>query len=86
MTSAPLELVPELLEVLFFSLGSVGLSLVGASLERFALTTAQGGEVTLGLWAAVIGAVALYFAYYVAVDKALPTITEFKRALGDAAE
>ncbi|WP_435184071.1 hypothetical protein [Halobellus sp. EA9] len=67
-----------------FGLGSAGLSVVGVSVERFAVATAQGGEVGLGAWAAVMGAVALYFAYYVAADKVVPAWSELKRAAGGA--
>jgi hypothetical protein len=80
VTSTTLELAPELIELFAFGLGSAGLSVLGAYIEQFALTTAQHGEPTLGLWAAVIGAVALYFAYYLAADKVVPAWTELRAA------
>ncbi|MFB6091242.1 MAG: hypothetical protein ABEJ97_09310 [Halobellus sp.] len=83
MSSALLELTPALLELLAFSLGSAGLSVIGVYVERFAVTTARTGEVGLGLWAAVMGAVALYFAHYVAADKAVPAWSELRRAAGE---
>jgi len=76
MTTALLELLPALLELSVFSLGAVGLSLVGAYVERFAVVTAQHGQPLLALWAAVMGAVALYFAYSLTVDRVVPTLAE----------
>ncbi|MFC6873913.1 hypothetical protein [Halobellus marinus] len=77
MTTALLELLPAVLELSLFGVASVGLSLLGAYIERFAVSTAQHGDLLLALWMAVMGAVALYFGYLVAVDKFLPTLTEF---------
>lgn len=76
MTTALLELLPALLELSLFSLGALGLSLVGAYVERFAVVTAQHGQPLLALWAALMGAVALYFAYSLAVDRVVPALAE----------
>ncbi|MFB6250649.1 MAG: hypothetical protein ABEI27_03000 [Halobellus sp.] len=78
MSSSVLELAPELVEVFVFGLGSAGFSVVGAYIGQFALAMAQHGEPKLGLWAAVIGAVALYFACYLAADKVVPAWAEFR--------
>jgi len=69
MKSSLLELVPELLELAFFAVSSVVLTIVGALVEQFALATAQSGDLKIGLWAAVIGTVALYVAFLLATDK-----------------
>ena len=76
MTTALLELLPVLFELSVFSLGAVGLSLAGAYVERFAVATAQHGQPLLALWAAVMGAVALYFAYSLTIDRVAPTLSE----------
>ena len=76
MTTALLELLPVLLELSVFSLATLALSLVGAYVERFAFASAQHGQPLLGLWAAVMGAVALYFAYSLATDKVVPAFDE----------
>lgn len=76
MTTALLELLPVLFELSVFGLATLGLSLVGAYVERFAFASAQHGQPLLGLWAAVMGAVALYFAYSLAVDRVVPAFAE----------
>ncbi|MFD1598524.1 hypothetical protein [Halobellus rarus] len=76
MAAALLELLPMFLELFVFSLGAVGLSLTGAYVERFAVATAQHGQPLLALWAAVMGAVALYFAYSLAIGRVAPTLAE----------
>ncbi|MGQ4556359.1 hypothetical protein [Halobellus sp. GM3] len=80
MSASLLELAPAFIELLVFSVGSLGLSLAGVYIERFAFATAQTGEPMLGLWAGVMGAVALYFAYLLATDKVSAALT----GLGDA--
>lgn len=69
MTTGLLELLPELIALAVFGLSSAGLAVAGAYIEQFALTTIQSGEMMLGLWAGVIGAVVLMFAYLLATDK-----------------
>jgi len=69
MKSSLLELAPELLELAFFAVSSVALTVAGALIEQFALTTAQSGDLKIGLWAAVIGTVALYIAFLLMTDK-----------------
>jgi len=69
MKSSLLELAPELLELAFFAASSVALTVVGALIERFALATAQSGDLKIGLWAAVIGTVALYVAFLLATEQ-----------------
>lgn len=64
-------LLLELLELAAVAAGAVSLSVVGAYVEWFALGAVQHGEPKLGLWAAVMGAAVLYFAYAVAT-RALP--------------
>lgn len=69
MNAAILELLTELLGLAVFGVGAVGLSVVGAYIERFALQTVQSGQLMLGAWSLVIGVVVLYFAYLLATDK-----------------
>lgn len=81
MTAAILELFPLLAEFLLFSLGSVGLSLVAVYVERFAIAALRTGDPKLGLWAGVMGAVALYFAYLLATDRAASALTALRAEL-----
>jgi len=74
MDTTPLELLPELLELAFFGIGSLGLSLGGAYLERFALLTVQGGQPALGAWVAFMGLTAFFFAYLMFTDKFRPKL------------
>lgn len=76
------ELVPELLELLVFGVGVSALAVGGGYLERFALLTVQSGDVALGLWAVVPGAVCLAFAYFLTMDRLVPTLSRIKRTLG----
>jgi hypothetical protein len=80
MTSTVLSLLPELLELLFFGLSSIGLAAAGAYIEHFAYLTVQTGDSTLGVWASVIGVAAFYFAYLMATDKFGPKLTELRYA------
>jgi hypothetical protein len=83
MTAALLELLPAVLELLAYAAVSVGLSLVGLYVEAFALATLQGGRPGLGAWAAVMGAVALLFAYRLATDEFRTKLTEIRRGAND---
>jgi len=78
------EVLPELLELVVFSLGSVGLSVAGLYVEQFALTSVQTGQTVTGAWAAVIGCVVLGFAYLMATDKAVPSLEKVKRKFTDS--
>ncbi|QZP39263.1 hypothetical protein [Halobaculum magnesiiphilum] len=78
-----LEILPELLELVVFGLGSAGLSVAGLYIEQFALTTAQSGQTLLAGWAAVIGCVVLVFAYLLATDKAAKSYVKVKRELAE---
>lgn len=84
MTSAVLSLLPELVELLFFGLSSIGLAVAGAYIEHFAYLNVQTGDSTLGLWASVIGVAAFYFAYLMATDKFGPKLTELRHAVASA--
>ncbi|GGJ09935.1 hypothetical protein GCM10008995_19840 [Halobellus salinus] len=75
MDSAPLlELLPELVEIVLFGVGSVGLTVIGVFIERFALLTALDGETLLGGWFAVMGCMALLFGYLLFTDKLRPKL------------
>jgi len=74
MTTALLELFPILFELSAFGIGALGLSLAGAYVERFALATFQHGQPLLAVWAAVMGAIALYFAYSITTDRVVPAL------------
>jgi hypothetical protein len=73
MRPSPLELLPELVELLVFGLGSVLFSAAGVYIERFAVLTVEGGQLGLGLWVGFMGLMAFYFAYLTATEKFRPT-------------
>jgi hypothetical protein len=77
------ELLPELLELLVFGLGSVLLSVAGVYIERFALVTAEGGQLELGLWVALMGVMAFYFAYLTVTDKFRPKLVQVVQVLSE---
>jgi Na+-translocating ferredoxin:NAD+ oxidoreductase RnfD subunit len=76
-----IDILPELIELAVFSLGSVALSVAGLFIEQFALASAQGGQTVLAGWATVIGGVALLSAYFLATDKAA---SSFRTLRGDS--
>lgn len=78
------ELLPELVELLVFSLGSLVLSAVGAYLERSAFVTAEAGQVALGGWEALMGLLAIYFAYLLLTDKLWPRFAAFRQRIAEA--
>jgi len=78
MDSTLLKILPEFLELAFFAVGSLSLSIGGALLERSALLTVQGGESALGGWVALIGLLAFYFAYLMATEKFIPKLTALR--------
>ncbi|WP_416840138.1 hypothetical protein [Haloferax sp. DFSO52] len=75
------ELLPDLLELLVFGIGSAVLSVVGAYIERFALLTVQHGDLGFGAWSLVMGTAVLYFAYLLGTDKFRPKLREVRAAL-----
>ena len=81
MKSSLIEMLPEVVELLVFGVGSVVLSAVGAYIESFAFETLASGQLGLGAWAALMGAVALYFAYLLLTDKCYPSAVAFKQSL-----
>ena len=83
MNSTLLELLPQLLELLAFAFGSVGLSVAGLYIERLALTTAESGQVKLGAWMAFMGVMAFYFAYLMSTDKFRPKLAAVRRRLAE---
>lgn len=83
MSTALLGLFPELLELLLFGVGSVGLSVAGLYIERFALATIESGNVKLGAWMAFMGAMAFYFAYLMSTDKFRPKLAAVRQQLTD---
>ena len=74
MTSGLIALLPELVELAVFGVGSLLLSGVGVYVERFALSMIESGQLELGAWAAVMGAVAFGFAYLLATDQFRPRV------------
>ena len=83
MNTTLLELLPQLLELLAFGLGSVGLSVFGLYVERFAIATVESGQITLGAWMAFVGAMACYFAYLMGTDKFRPKLAAVRKQLAD---
>jgi ribulose 1,5-bisphosphate synthetase/thiazole synthase len=75
MDSTPVvEVLPEVIELMIVGIGSVALTVVGALVERFALITALEGQPALGGWFAVMGGMALLFAYLLFTDKFRPKL------------
>ena len=83
MNTTLLELLPELLELLVFGAGSVGLSVAGLYIERVALATVESGHVKLGAWLAFMGAMAFYFAYLMSTDKFRPKLDDLRYVLAE---
>jgi len=81
MNTPLIELLPELLELLAFGFGSLGLSAFGLYLEQFALTTVESGQAKLGGWLAIMGLMAFYFAYLMSTDKARPKLAAVRQQL-----
>lgn len=81
MRLSVVELLPDLLELFIFGLGSAGLSVAGVYIERFALLTVEHGNTELGAWAVVMGLAVLYFAYLVGTDKFHPKLRDVRSAL-----
>jgi hypothetical protein len=81
MSSTLLALLPELLELLAFGLGSVGLSVAGLYIERFALATAESGQVKLAAWVGLMGVMAFYFAYLMSTQKVGPKLAAVRARL-----
>ncbi|MFB6123306.1 MAG: hypothetical protein ABEJ78_07585 [Haloferacaceae archaeon] len=79
-----LELLPSLLELVVYAASTVGLSVAGVYIERFALVTVEGGQPKLGAWVALMGAMAFYFAYLTATDKLRPKLAAVRGNLVDA--
>ena len=83
MNTPLLELLPQLLELLAFGAGSVGLSVAGLYVERVAFATVESGHVKLGAWLAFVGAMAFYFAYLMSTDKFQPKLAAVRQRLAD---
>ncbi|WP_092633301.1 hypothetical protein [Haloplanus vescus] len=83
MNTPLLELLPQLVELLAFAFGSLGLSAAGVYLERFALTTLETGNAKLGGWIAFMGLMAFYFAYLMSTDKVRPKLAAVRRQAGE---
>ena len=81
MRSSLVDLLPDLLELVVFGIGSAVLSAAGAYIERFALLTIQHGDPGFGAWAVVMGGAVLYFAYLLGSDKFHPKLREVRSAL-----
>ena len=86
MQSSLLELLPLLAELAFFGLSSLGLTVAGAYIERFAFTTIRSGSVELGAVTGLMGLVVLGFGYLVATDQFVPRLGEFRRGPTDDAD
>jgi hypothetical protein len=72
------ETVPELAAILFFAVGSGGLSTLGVYLEELALETLATGETFLALWFAGFGVMAFYFGLYLfGYTELLPRVSAY---------
>jgi hypothetical protein len=81
------ELLVELIEVVFFALGTAVLSGVGIYLEEFALSTALTGSPLLGAWIGLMGLMAFYFGpYLMGYDELRPRVALLRRKLGSESE
>ncbi|QLC33923.1 hypothetical protein EFA46_006810 [Halarchaeum sp. CBA1220] len=78
MVTPLLESLPELLELAVFGLGTLLLSVGGLALERFALLAAESGRLPIGVWATVLGLVAITVAYLVARDQVRPRVAALR--------
>ena len=80
MLATPVDLWPELLELLFFGVGSVALSGVGLYLEEVALDIVRAGHPKLGAWVALMGVMAFYFGpYLMGYTEFRPRLTRLRR-------
>lgn len=81
------ELLVELIEVVFFAIGTAVLSGVGVYLEEFALSTALTGEPLLGAWIGLMGLMAFYFGpYLMGYDELRPRLALLRRKLSSGSE
>jgi hypothetical protein len=78
MERSLVEMLPEVVELLVFGVGSVALSLAGAYLERVALLTVESGQSKLGAWIGFVGLMAFVFAYLLATDKFRASLARFR--------
>lgn len=78
MTESPIEVVPELLDVVVSASATLLLSVGGLYAERFALASVQHGRLGLGLWAAILGFIALCVAFLLTRDRVLPTVASLE--------
>lgn len=78
MVTPLLGSLPELLEVAVFGIGSLLLSVGGIALERFALVAAESGRLPIGVWATVLGLVAIVVAYLLARDQVQPRVAALR--------
>lgn len=74
MSASVAELFLALFEMVVFTSLSVGLTIAGASIERFAFVTLESGQPKLGVAIGWIGLMALVFAYLIATDKLRPKL------------
>ncbi|MFB6107572.1 MAG: hypothetical protein ABEJ82_01870 [Haloplanus sp.] len=79
-------MLPELVELLAFGVGTVALSVAGFSIEQFAMTSLQSGQPKLGAWAGFVGLVTLAFAVLLATDKFHPRLTAVRARLAERAD
>ncbi|MFW6320383.1 MAG: hypothetical protein ACOC0Z_00915 [Halohasta sp.] len=84
MTKPPLELLPELAEILAFSVGTSILSTIGAYLELLAVEALSTGDLTFGLWLCLLGGVAFYFGLYaMGLTELLPRLKRLLTPTGE---
>jgi len=75
------EILPEMVELVFFGLSAVGLSLFSTHFGEIAFISAQNGELTFGVWAGYMAIVMLLFAYLIGTEKFIPKLAELKQTV-----
>ena len=85
MLAELLDLLPELLELGLFGLGTVVLSVAGVYTERAAFAAVQSGQSALGAWIAFMGAMAFFFACLMVTDKFRPRLSAVGERLSERA-
>lgn len=69
-----LDSLVEILPELGYAAAATALAIVGVSVELNGLQSVAGGDLVVGIWMTVLGAVALYACLELTRDKVLPAL------------